>query len=256
MSGPRTGPGRRLAAAPPAPSGALVPSLLLRHGRICRPGADGPEFALGADGAPLDPFDVIDRLVRDYTVLYLVDLDGIERSEPQLDYIQEFSRDIALWVDGGVRSADQSIDILVAGAQRAVISSAMLDDPGELERAWGLSTELAFEIAFEGGEILARPEWAERDPAALARTVRGIGLEHVILSPRDRDPDWSLVRTISSGGPTWVDGTFLPRDASRLKETGAAGGIFHIDAILDENRPIPSPDIPRPSPTPRRDDED
>jgi len=127
-------------ASPPAATGKsggsgaggplpLVPILLLRRGRVCRPGDDGPQPAAGPDGSPIDPFDVIDRLARDSKLLYLVDLDGIERGEPQLDYIQEFSRDLPLWVDGGVRTADQSIDILVAGAQRAVVSTGLLAGP-------------------------------------------------------------------------------------------------------------------------------
>jgi hypothetical protein len=216
--------------------------MLLRRGQVCRPGENGPVPALSPQGAPFDPFDVIDRLTRDYSLLYLVDLDGIERTEPQLDYIQEFSRDIALWVDGGVRDADQSIDIIVAGAQRAVVSSGMLEGPEELERAWGLTTELAFELVVENGALVTRSEWNPTTPLALAQTVREIGLGHVIVSPRGAPPDWGLVRSLVAGGPTWVDGSFEPRDARRLSEVGAAGGIFHIDAILDEDRPIPSPE--------------
>jgi histidine biosynthesis protein len=256
MSGPRSRPANRPVAGASDPASALIPCLLLRRGQVCRPGEDGPVVALSAGGTPLDPFDVIDRIVGAYSMLYVVDLDGIERSEPQLDYLQEFSRDITLWVDGGVRTADQSIDILVAGASRAVVSSAMLEGPDELERAWGLSTELAFEIVLEGGELRARPEWTGTDPLALARTVRAIGLDHIILSPRDMSPDWSMVRSLAAGGLTWVDGTFLPQDAPQLQQCGAAGGIFHIDAILDQGTPpSPLPD-PRPLRAALRDDED
>jgi len=231
-----------------------VPCLLLRRGKVCRPGDDGPTVATRPDGSPFDPFDVLDRLRRDYTVVYLVDLDGIERQEPQLDFIQEFSRDVILWVDGGVRTADQSIDILVAGARRAVVSSAMLGSARELKRAWRLSPELIFEIELHQGVLQARPDWEATDPVDLARRVREIGPDHLIVSPRDSDPDWALVRTLAAGGPTWVDGSYRLRDAPQLAPNGAVGGIFHIDAILDEGRghgtgdPLASTDA--------RDDED
>ena len=211
-------------------------------------------MALQANGTPFDPFDVLDRLRRDYSVVYLVDLDGIERQEPQLDYIQEFSRDVTLWVDGGVRTSDQSIDILVAGARRAVVSSAMLGSARELRRAWRLSPELIFEIELHQGELQARPDWNVTDPVELARQVRELGPDHLIVSPRDADPDWTLVRTLAAGGPTWVNGSYTLRDAPQLARTGAVGGIFHIDAILDEGRdreptePLASTDV--------RDDED
>jgi hypothetical protein len=256
VSGPGPGARRRAPAGSETASVTLVPSLVLRHGRVCRPGPNGPEDALTAAGTPPDPFDVIDRIVRDYSLLYLVDLDGTERSEPQLDYIQEFSRDIDLWVDGGVRTADQSIDILVAGAKRAVVSSEMLEGPEELERAFGLSTELVFEIPFSGGRMQAGPKWPPGDAAQMVRAVREIGVGTVILSPRDSPPNWSFVRWASAGGPTWVDGTFDPRDAARLLETGAAGGIFRINAIPEGSEPLASAASPRQSPTPRRDDED
>lgn len=208
-------------------------------------------MAVRPDGDAFDPFEVVDRLRRDYPLIYLVDLDGIERSDPQLDYIQEFSRDVALWVDGGVRRADQSIDVIVAGARRAVLSSGLVGGPRELRRAWKLTPELVFEIDLRQGVLQASPEWETTDPIVLARAVHEVGVDHFVVSPRDGDPDWSMVRSLAAVASTWVDGSFLPQDTPRLKETGASGGIFHIDAILDEGRPLPS--IP---PAARRDDED
>ena len=115
-------PGSRLTE----PAGSLVPCLMLQRGAVCVPGRDGPVVATPPDGGRFDPFDVVDRLVADYSLIYLVDLDGIARAEPQLDLLQELSRDATLWVDGGVRTADQAIDILVAGAQRAVQSLSLI----------------------------------------------------------------------------------------------------------------------------------
>lgn len=175
-------------------------------------------------------------------MLYLVDLDGLEHGEPQLDYLQELSRDITLWVDGGVRTADQAIDILVTGARRAVLSSAYLQGPRQLKRAWRLSTELVFEMEFESGRLaLGDAGWGSEDPTEVARIVREIGPDHVIISPRETDPDWELIARVSAGGPTWVDGSFHPRDLPRLSSSGARGGIFHIDELLThwKEKPLP-----------------
>lgn len=212
-----------------------MPCLLLRRGSVCLPGPDGPVPARSADGSRFDPFDVVDRLARDYSMLYVVDLDGIETGDPQLDYLQEISRDMTLWVDGGVRTAEQAIDILVSGARRAVLSSAYLQGPRQLKRAWRLSTELVFELEFDpsGHLVLADPGWETADPIVLARAVRETGPDHLIVSPREAGPDWSLVAELSAGGPTWVDGSFDPQDAPRLASAHAAGGIFHIDEILN-----------------------
>jgi hypothetical protein len=206
---------------------------MLRRGTVCLPGPDGPTSVRRQSGAAFDVFDVIDRLSPHYPLLYFVDLDGIERNDPQLDYVQELSRDMPLWVDSGVRRADQAIDVLVAGAQKAVLSSAYVQGPRELRRAWRLSTELLFELETFGGQLgQVDPGWETTDPLQVVRAARAVGLDSVVVSPREADPDWSFVAAIAGEGPTWVDGTFSPNDAPRLASAGASGGIFHIDGVL------------------------
>jgi len=186
----------------------------------------------------VDPFDVLDRVRQTYSRIYLVDLDGIERGDVQLEYVQEFSRDVDLWVDSGVSTAESAIDVLVAGATKAVLSSASLNRPDELKRAWALSTDWVFEIEIVHGIPRTRPNrWGAADALSLAALARGVGIPDVVLSPRDQDPDWSLVRTLSASGPTWVDGSFRPDHAARLASSGAAGGIFHIDALIADLMP-------------------
>ena len=213
----------------------MVPCLLIRRGEVCLPGPDGPVPARRASGGEFDIFDIVDRLSPHFPLLYLADLDGLEENDPQLEYVQELSRDMSLWVDSGVRKADQAIDVLVAGAQKAVLSSAYLRGPKELRRAWRLSTELVFEVETVDGRLgKVDPSWETTDPVEIVRMAREVGVGSVVLSPRETDPDWSLVSALSAGGPTWVDGSFTIGDATRLSVAGAAGGIFHIDAILAE----------------------
>lgn len=222
----------------------LIPCLLLRKGQVCLPGPDGPAPALTPEGGPFDPFDVVDRLAADYSMLYVVDLDGLEHQEPQLDYLQEISRDVTIWVDGGVRNADQAIDILVAGARRAILSSAYLDGPRQLKRAWRLSTEIVFEMEFEssGRLALADASWGTAEPLEMARIVREAGPDHIIVSPREADADWNLVAQVAAGGPTWVDGSFQPVQLPQLAAAHATGGIFHIEELLTHWNDTPLPE--------------
>jgi tRNA-dihydrouridine synthase len=225
-----------------------MPCLLLRRGQVCLPGPNGPEPARGPDARAFDPFDVVDRLAENYSMVYIVDLDAIEREDPQLDYLQEIAREVSFWVDGGVRTAEQAIDILITGARRAVLSSAYLRGPRQLKRAWRLSEELIFEMELDrsGRLVLADPGWGTEDPVELARAVRAAGPDHLIVSPRETDPDWALVGRVAADGPTWVNGSFDPHDAPALATAHAAGGIFHIDEILRHwgERPLPTFDSP------------
>lgn len=211
----------------------LIPCLLLRRGEVCLPGAEGPGVARRTSGARFDVFDVLDQLTPNYSLLYFVDLDGIERNDPQLEYIQEVSREIPLWVDSGVRTADQAIDVIVAGAEKAVLSSAHIAGPRQLKRAWRLSTELVFEIETTDGRLdPVDPGWETTDPLSIVRAARTVGVASVVVSPREVSPDWGFVAAVASEGPTWVNGTFSPADAPRLSLVGASGGIFHLDAVL------------------------
>ena len=236
----------------------LMPCLLLRKGQVCLPGPDGPVPARGPDGRTFDPFDVVDRLAENYSIVYIVDLDAIEREDPQLDYLQEIAREVSFWVDGGVRTAEQAIDILITGARRAVLSSAYLRGPRQLKRAWRLSEELVFEVEIDqsGQLVLADPGWGTADPVEFARTVRAAGPSHLIVSPREIDPDWNLVASVAADGPTWVNGSFDPRDLPALTAAHASGGIFHIDEFLRHwgERPLPTADLSNAT-TSTRDDE-
>lgn len=219
----------------PATEPALIPCLLLREGNICIPGDDGPIELTSRRAPNLDLFEVVDRMVEMSPRIYVVDLDGIEHGEPQLDYLQEISKTAELWVDGGVRRADQTIDVIVAGARRVVLSSAFLRGPTELQRAWALSQDIIFEIEVKDGHLGGHDRsWDVRDPIALAERVRAIGVADIVLGFRTGEPDWGLVRAVGAGGPTWVAGSFERRDAPKLAQAGAAGGIYHIQDELAE----------------------
>jgi hypothetical protein len=211
-----------------------MPALMLKRGEIYLPSEDGPVPARREDGSHYDPFDVLDRLAARYALTYLVDLDGVERAEPQLEFLQELSRDATLWIDGGVRSAEQAIDILVAGAERAVLSSAILQGARELRRAWRLSTEYVFELELGADGLEAAAEWETRSLADMVTAVRAQGIDHLVVSPRGVDPDWNAIGSVAAGGPTWVDGSFTPDELPKLRGCGARGGIFHIDRLLRE----------------------
>ncbi|HTT35954.1 MAG TPA: HisA/HisF-related TIM barrel protein [Thermoplasmata archaeon] len=211
----------------------LMPCLLLDNGRVMAPGPDGPVVARTPTGDRYDVLDVTDQLAARFGRVYVVDLDGIEHDRPQLDYLQEISRATETWIDAGVRSSEQAIDIVVAGAFRTVVSSAYLESASELEKTWKLSSEIAFEVELDGGRPTARaPEWREASAIDIARAARSVGPAELVVSPRGHPVDWEMIRQLASGGPVWVDGTFEADEVDRIRSAGATGGIFHISEEL------------------------
>ncbi|MGA7924216.1 MAG: HisA/HisF-related TIM barrel protein [Thermoplasmata archaeon] len=233
-------PNRDSGSSTPTSTARLVPCLMIRGGRVCLPAEEGPQPALDSSGQSPDILDLADHLASVYKRVYVVDLDGIEHDRPQLDYLQEIAKSGDTWVDAGVRTGDQAIDILVTGAQRAVLSSGRLQSLKELRRAWRLSQDLVFEIEVNHGATDGRPpDFASLPPGTIAEEVRAIGIAELIVSPRGEDVDWAQVRALSVVSPVWVDGSFERTEVSRIAENGAAGGIFHIARELAA-WPLPS----------------
>lgn len=216
-----------------------------------QPGEEGPVVARLADGSLPDVLEVTERLGKEFGRIYVVDLDGIARDRPQLDYLQEIARDGEMWVDGGARSAEDVIDLLVTGAHRAVLSTARLADERELRRAWKMSTDLAFELELLPLGVGGAAAWSGRPAAQIASEVRSVGVTDIVASFREHPVDWAMVRSLAESGPVWVDGTFETSEQGRLDAARAAGGIFHLDAWLAAFQPSAAPSEGRG----RRDDE-
>jgi len=210
------------------PPAREVPCLLVRKGLVLTPGESGPQPLRTDDGRAVEVFDAFDRLVTSNRRVYVVDLDGVERNEPQLDLWPELARDADLWIDAGVPVADQAIDILVSGARRAILSTARLRGFAELEKAWGLSQELAFEIEVHQGLVPGgAADWKGKPVLEVARRVRALGPTILVLSPRGEEVDWNLVAALAAEGPTWVAGSYPQGQLERVKSAGARGGIYH-----------------------------
>jgi uncharacterized protein related to proFAR isomerase len=208
--------------------------------------SNGSEFApvRGPDGQFRDILDAADAVTPLYDGLYVTDLDGRRRGEPQLDYLQELARDADVWLDPGVRVADEAIDGLVTGARRVILSTASLESLRELRRSWKMSTELVFEIviAADGTVLALERDWAGRSPSAVAASVRSIGIDTLLYTPRDQAPDWSVLRALAAEGPVWLGGGYRPIDAPSLQDSGATGAVYQLPSELLVAQPMPPQD--------------
>jgi uncharacterized protein related to proFAR isomerase len=177
----------------------------------------GPGFvaATGEDGRHLDILEVADALSPRYEGLYVVDLDGRRKGEPQLDYLQELAREADVWLDAGVQVADEAIDALVTGARRVVLSTGALASARELRRAWKMSTEIVAEVVVGAdGKVVARDEsWGGASPEDVAASIRALGVSPILYTPRTALVDWASVGRVAAAGPTWVT---TPAETSSL----------------------------------------
>ncbi|MCI4346318.1 MAG: HisA/HisF-related TIM barrel protein [Thermoplasmata archaeon] len=213
-------------ASPEGPR--LIPALWLGpSGQIQQWSGGDTAPALGEDGKPLDLFETADRLTAEYGRIYIYDLEGIQHGTSQLDYLQEISREAELWVDAGIEDAGDATDIIIAGASRAVLSTARLRSASELGRAWKLTPEIILELRYQNGELRTAAEDWDATPVQIAQSARSLGVKDLILQFRGGPIGWDSVRQISAGGPTWVAGEFTLEETASLEGTGVSGAIFN-----------------------------
>ena len=137
----------------------VVPMVRLRGGSLVRPDRT---VTSRSEAVP-----EVRRLLSEHDRVLLRDLDGIERNRPRLDLLRKFEGD-SLWVNAGIRTADAVIDVLVAGAEKAVLGTKTLRGLGDLQEARNFSDDIAVEVdvgfesapGFEGWSQRHYLEWS------------------------------------------------------------------------------------------------
>jgi hypothetical protein len=83
----------------------IVPLISIKKGQLCD-GNNGTAFSLD---------DVFARMEKD-TILYVLDYDGINHRNPNLELYQKLTEHCDLWIDNGPRRIDDVMDTIMAGA--------------------------------------------------------------------------------------------------------------------------------------------
>jgi phosphoribosylformimino-5-aminoimidazole carboxamide ribotide isomerase len=179
----------------------------------------------------------------DPPALYVADLDAIEGQPPHLELLSSLAGlGVTLWVDAGVRTADDVPPLLAAGVETIIVGletvsgpealAAILDDAGPERVCFGLDLKDHRPLGDPSGS------WGTDDPLALARraielgvrkvlvldlarigTGQGTGTDSLLSAIRDACPAIPSLELIAGGG---VSG---PADLHRLAER-------RVDAVL------------------------
>ncbi|MBN1280787.1 MAG: hypothetical protein JXA00_03975 [Candidatus Thermoplasmatota archaeon] len=88
----------------------IIPLIALRQGILID----------GTDGEPLDLDHLFTKAEKD-THLYVLDYDGLDHNNPNLELYQRLSEHCSLWIDNGPRRIDDIMDTVIAGATTITI---------------------------------------------------------------------------------------------------------------------------------------
>jgi phosphoribosylformimino-5-aminoimidazole carboxamide ribonucleotide (ProFAR) isomerase len=156
-----------------------------------------------ADGRPFSIDEFVEVFLKEFGAILVFDIDGIEGSGAQFDAITSLDRAAPeVWWDGGARDDVDVVNVLTAGADRALVSTRSFAGFRELARAVELSESLVFEIVLRGGLVMASSrEFKGRGAADLAKGARAAGVEDFVLidaaRPLGSPVEWSPAAEIA-----------------------------------------------------------
>lgn len=128
--------------------------------------------------------EVISKM-KEYEILYITDINGIEEGKSQIDFIKKHSLKKQLWVDGGVRYSENTVDVLIAGAENVVIGTKTLVSIEELKNAFELSENIVVQIDYKNGIVSNDLEVIAIGVKKFAEKCREIGIQKIIFADYD-----------------------------------------------------------------------
>jgi hypothetical protein len=95
----------------------IIPLIAVKKGKLLD----------GKDGEPLS-LDALFSQVEKDSLLYVLDLDGLEHNNPNLELYQHLTEQCTLWIDDGPRRIDDVMDTIMAGATNLTLRNVLWPD--------------------------------------------------------------------------------------------------------------------------------
>src|SRR5699024_7543523 len=209
----------------------IIPCLDIRDGRVVK----GKKFENIQDVA--EPVQLAKKYEMDHAdALFLLDITGNDR-KGSLNIVREIAEaiDIPLFVGGGIRSLEDVAEVLDAGAAKASITSAAIDNPDFLKQAAAQFPDRI--ILSIDAKNVGPNKWhaftkggkhdAGLDVVEWAKQGEVYGVSEILLNSIDTDGvkngfDITLNKNVS-------DAVKIPVNAS-----GGAGEMDHFRAVLTD----------------------
>ena len=177
-----------------------------------------------------DPVDLAFNWVRQgATRIHLVDLDGARSGTVRPKLVQAVAGvGVPVQASGGIRTRDDALALLFAGADRVVVGTAAWPDP----TPWlELGEQVVIALDVLNGEVRTAG-WLEGSGVTLEQALDRTGDARLLVTGIDRDgtlagPDLELTATAAAGGRRVLaaGGVRTPDDVAALGRAGAEAAI-------------------------------
>jgi phosphoribosylformimino-5-aminoimidazole carboxamide ribotide isomerase len=209
----------------------VIPALDVLEGRCVRL-SEGRREHVTIEGG--DPEAAATRFVSEGAAwLHVVDLDGAFSGSQTPGLVERVAgTGVPVQIGGGLRDADAVQAALDAGASRAIVGTAALDDVEAL--AGRFAERLVVAIDARDGRVVADGWVTETDvmPSELARECAAAGVRRLLVTSTRRDgslagPDLPLLAEVLAAGlPVLAAGGIASLDdLVALRDLGCEGGV-------------------------------
>lgn len=225
-----------------AAADTLVPAVSLRGDEVVVVRDNAYEAVEDERGEPFGLREFIEIFLKGYPAILVVDIDGLEQGAAQYDALGDLpSGGPEVWWDAAARDHTDVMDILTAGADRAVVTTAQWRSVRELEAAVQLTENVVFEVVTRGREVVAhRKLLGSGPPSQLVAHAARAGVESFLLvdaaRPLGAAVEWDFVaHTAAAAKRLYLGGGIGADQAPSLsppEHLPVAGYVVDLISIL------------------------
>jgi len=217
------------------PGDFVIPSLSILNGAVVT--VIGNRYSpLKIGSSVASPQAVAKELLDRYERVHVLDLKGIQKDAPQWDVIREVAELGPLWVDVGAATGDSVIDIIMAGAEVAILPLKFLESLDEVASALELTDNIAVQVDME--ERILGPERVNRFRGLkeLLEELAILGVRRIILHDHLNPPapvEESLKREREDGSA--VEIYWASKDIAEVEKAfkaGLSGALISLGDLL------------------------
>ncbi len=182
------------------------------------------------------------------SLVYMLDLTGIERANPNFDVMRHLVKRCDVWLDLGARDSDDVMDGYMLDAERVVAGTKTLASLDAFTEAYALSPALMPCVDWDGKVVWADPREARTDLREVLRSLRSVGFTSVCVMDLRRlgtetGPDPELLSALQGSDLSiHVGGGVQETDIPMLQEKGFAGGLVDPFTPVIRNLLLPPKD--------------
>ncbi len=216
----------------------LVPSLAVM-GKVPVWVTDGKYKPIALDGETLTAVSLAHALQKGFSTLHYIDIFGMTKGDVEWNMIQSIMDTGEVWGDVGAVDSDSIIDLIMAGATEAVVSTKMIGSLDEIASCFEMTENLIVQIDYDGG-VLAHDELMRRmTTPQLVEELVSLGVDRFIMNDMtegrkqiSRELIERVDQYIPKGGAAFVDAQDLS-EVEEVDDRGASGAVISCSHLIE-----------------------